>query len=366
MYRLSKPLFGVYVHWPYCLSKCPYCDFFSQVNRSMDENEILKCYQRDILFFARLKKSYPPITSLFFGGGTPSLMSAETVAKVLMTLQDWFAFDEKPEMTIEANPDAINREKMQAFRAAGINRLSMGIQALNEADLRFLGRRHTVETALIRLEEAKQIFPKVNADFIYARPHQTPAAWKKELMQILSLNLTHYSLYQLTIEENTPFYRKQVEVPDEETARTFYLMTNKIMRQADCPPYEISNYAQEGYQCVHNLTYWYGYDYLGIGPAAQGRIGLTATENPRSVAAWIKQAPVCVSLTKQEKTEEKILTGLRLMQEGFPASLLSSKGIDTAIRYGWGFLKDGLFYPTEEGTLVLNRLILTVLPDEKE
>ena len=365
MYRVSKPLFGVYVHWPYCLSKCPYCDFFSQAERAINEEEILKGYQRDILFFARLKKSYLPITSLFFGGGTPSLMSPQSVEKVLTTLQDWFAFDEMPEITMEANPDAINLEKMQAFRAAGVNRLSMGIQALNEADLRFLGRRHTVETALMRLEEAKQIFPKVNADFIYARPHQTPDAWKTELTQILNLNLTHYSLYQLTIEENTPFYRKQVTVPDEETARTFYLMTNKMMEKASLPPYEISNYAQEGFQCVHNLTYWRGYDYLGIGPAAHGRLGLTATENPRSVTAWIKQKPMCTQLTRQEKTEEKILMGLRLMQEGFPVSLLNSKGIETAVRFGWGQVKNGLFFPSEEGTLVLNRLILTVLPEER-
>lgn len=366
MFRVSKPLFGVYVHWPYCLSKCPYCDFFSQAGGFMNEDEILKGYQRDILFFARLKKSYLPITSVFFGGGTPSLMSPQSVAKVLTVLQDRFAFDEMPEITIEANPDAINLEKMQAFRAAGVNRLSMGVQALNEIDLRFLGRRHTVETALMRLEEAKQIFPKMNADFIYARPHQTFDAWKTELTQILNLNLTHYSLYQLTIEENTPFYRKQVEVPDEETARTFYLMTNKMMREAACPPYEISNYAKAGFECVHNLTYWRGYDYLGIGPAAHGRLGLTATENPRSVGVWIKQKPICTQLTRQEKTEEKILTGLRLMQEGFPVSRLNPKGIETAVRFGWGHVKDGLFYPNEEGSLVLNRLILTILPNSNE
>ena len=363
MYRVSKPLFGVYVHWPYCLSKCPYCDFFSQAGKAMNEEEILKGYQRDILFFARLKKSYLPITSVFFGGGTPSLMSPQSVAKVLTMLQDRFAFDEMPEITIEANPDAIHLEKMQAFRALGVNRLSMGIQALNETDLRFLGRRHTVETALMRLEEAKQLFPKVNADFNYARSHQTLDAWKKELTQILNLNLTHYSLYQLTIEENTPFYRKQVTVPDEETARTFYLMTNKMMREAACPPYEISNYAKAGLECLHNLTYWRGADYLGIGPAAHGRLGLTATENPRSVDTWIKQLPICTQLTQQEKTAEKILTGLRLMQEGFPVSLLNPKGIETAVRVGWGQVKDGLFYPSEEGSLVLNRLILTVLPE---
>lgn len=366
MYRLSKPLFGVYIHWPYCLSKCPYCDFFSQVDNAIDENEILNGYQRDILFFARLKKSYLPITSVFFGGGTPSLMSPESVAKILTMLQDWFDFDSAPEITIEANPDAVNFEKMQVFQSVGVNRLSMGIQALNEADLRFLGRRHTVETALMRLKEAKQIFSKVNADFIYARPGQTPDMWHKELTQILNLNLTHYSLYQLTIEENTPFYRQQIEVPDEETARTFYLMTNDMMRKAACPPYEISNYAQEGFQCVHNLTYWRGYDYLGIGPASHGRLGLTATENPRSVSAWLNALPVCTLLTRQEKMEEKILMGLRLIQEGFPVSLLNPQGVETAVRYGWGNVKDDLFYPSEEGLPVLNRLILTVIPNEKE
>lgn len=358
---LNQP-FGVYVHWPYCLSKCPYCDFYSLPDSSVNEKELLHFYKRDILFFRKKKKKFLPVTSVFFGGGTSSLMSSGLLAEILMLLKTHFEFAPSVEITIEANPDAIDAKKMERFADLGVNRLSLGVQALSESALRFLGRRHTVKTALKQLKTAGRIFPCVNADFIYARPGQTVKMWLEELKNIVSLSLLHYSLYQLGIEKNTPFYRRQIQLPDEETARGLYLATNAFMAEAGYPAYEVSNYAAKGYECLHNLTYWRNGNYLGIGPAAHGRIDFLATENPRSVQKWMQQNPVCVNLTPEEKTAERVLMGLRLLKEGFPVSLLDLKGVESAIRFGWGTVRKNLFYPSAEGAVVLNQLILTVLP----
>lgn len=327
---------------------------------------MLAAYQRDILFFKQKQPDMPPVTSLFFGGGTPSLMPVDFLSDLLRLLKKEFVFDDSVEITMEANPDAIDAKKMIDFNRLGINRLSIGVQALLPNALKQLGRRHTLETAYDCINAAKKVFDKVNADFIYARPNQTIADWQNELNGILDLNLSHYSLYQLTIEENTPFGRQNVSVPDEEEAAEFYIVTNQIMRDAGLAPYEISNYAADENRCLHNLTYWRGADYLGIGPAAHGRLGLMATSNQRAINKWLETPPLCEKLTPYEKLEERIIMGLRLMREGFPADLLNPQGLRQAVLNKWGQIKEGLFYPTESGFLALNRLILMLLPEECE
>ncbi len=363
MQSVQKPLFGLYLHWPYCLSKCPYCDFFSHPCQAPNEDILLAGYLRDLKQMADLTANRR-LTSIFFGGGTPSLMSQAFMEKLMHGITTVFTLSDDIEITLEANPDAISKEKMTAFKNLGINRLSIGVQALNDTDLKFLGRRHSVQTALNKIEKAKSIFPHLNMDLIYARPNQTPKEWETELRTALSLGLSHYSLYQLTIEENTVFGQKNISPADEKTAEQLYRLTDSIMNEADIPSYEVSNYARQGEESRHNLTYWTGGDYIGIGPAAHGRLGLTATEAPKSVDKWLKNGTVIETLTPQERFEEKLLMGLRLTHKPFSTDGLSGSGIQKAKNLGWINLSDNkkMLTPTLNGTLVLNELILMLLP----
>ena len=363
MSAFSHPLFGIYIHWPYCLSKCPYCDFASTVCQTPDYEALLKGYQRDILIFKEKIKETRPITSLFFGGGTPSLMPISFCDTLIHLIQKNFNLSNDIEISLEANPDAITKEKMTDFQKCGINRLSLGIQALNESDLRFLGRHHTLKRALSCLDEACCVFDNVNMDLIYARPNQTVSDWEKELRQALAFQLNHYSLYQLTIEENTPFGKQHIETVDENTAVDLYRLTEEITKTAGVPGYEISNYARIGFACRHNLTYWRGADYLGLGPAAHGRINNWETINPRKPQDWLTTGPVCTLLTPAERLQERIIMGLRLKQEGFPCNQLDSAGVQKACTNGWGVVSNDLFFPTEEGFLILNQLIILVSPE---
>lgn len=362
MNHLLNPLFGIYIHWPYCLSKCPYCDFASSVCKSPDLPTLLKTYARDLSVFKSKLKDLPMVTSIFFGGGTPSLMPVSFFEEILNLIQKNFSVRADVEISLEANPDAITFEKMKDFQKAGLNRLSIGIQSLNESDLHFLGRRHTLARALACIEEAERVFRNINIDLIYARPGQTVLDWETELKSALDLGLPHYSLYQLTIEENTPFGRRNIPSADEETASALYRCTDDIMKAAHVIGYEVSNYAREGYECRHNMTYWLGADYMGIGPAAQGRLNNYETGNCPRVADWIKIPPVCNRLTDMERARERVITGLRLRRQGFPCDKLDSAGIERAVSYGWGCVRNHLFYPTIEGTLLLNQLILLVTP----
>ncbi len=366
MSAFVNPLFGIYIHWPYCLSKCPYCDFASSVCQTPDFESLLRGYERDILIFKEKINHYSPITSIFFGGGTPSLMPISFCEKLFQLIQKNFDLSADVEISLEANPDAITKNKMIDFKKLGINRLSIGVQALNEADLRFLGRRHSLARALTCVYEAQNVFENVNMDLIYARPTQTVADWQRELSQALALDLKHYSLYQLTIEENTLFGRQHVSAADENTSVELYRLTEQMMSDAGVPGYEISNYARIGFACRHNLTYWRGADYLGLGPAAQGRIGNWETINPRTPREWLKNGPKCTLLTPTERLQERVIMGLRLKQEGFPCHLLDSTGLQKACAYGWGKVIDDLFYPTEEGFLLLNQLVLLVAPETIE
>lgn len=363
MQSVQKPLFGLYLHWPYCLSKCPYCDFFSHPCSAPNEEILIAGYLRDLKQIVDLTNNRT-LTSIFFGGGTPSLMSPTFLEKIINAITTTFHLSEDIEITMEANPDAITQDKMKSFADLGVNRLSIGVQALNDMDLHFLGRRHSVKTAIERIEQAQSIFPRINIDLIYARPNQTLKAWETELKSALSLGLSHYSLYQLTIEENTVFGQKDISPADEETAEQLYRLTDNIMINAGIPSYEVSNYAKCGEESRHNLTYWTGGDYIGIGPAAHGRIGLIATESPKSVDTWLKQGITSENLTPTERFEEQVLMGLRLTQTPFPIQGLSKEGIQKALHLGWIKLSDNkaTITPTLAGTLMLNELIVMVLP----
>lgn len=354
----KKQAFGLYIHWPYCLSKCPYCDFASHVIQKIDEDQLLKTYIRDILFFKENFSNLPQITSIFFGGGTPSLMTSKMFDALMNQIHKNFSISEKAEISLEANPDAINLEKMKDFKQTGLNRLSIGVQALNDKDLKFLGRRHSLNTALTQINTAKSIFKRINIDLIYARPKQRLKEWENELLFALSLGLSHYSLYQLTIEENTPFYKKNIPQISQTQARRLYKLTEEIMTQHKILPYEISNYAKKGEECQHNLLYWHGQNYLGIGPAAHGRFNLTATENEKNVLKWLSNKPTLTPLTPEEKKDEKLLMGLRLVQEGYPLKELNPISVKKAIQKGWATCDKRYLHTTLNGRLVLNQLIL--------
>lgn len=347
--------FGIYVHWPFCLSKCPYCDFFSLPAASWDEKILESAYIRDL-------KRIPTrtVTSLFFGGGTPSLMSARLIHRLITVIRDNFPVASEVEISLEANPDAIDKLKMEAFRAVGINRLSLGVQALNEKDLKFLGRRHTLETALQRIEEMKSVFHNFSFDLIYARPGQTLQAWQDELKEALSFHPPHLSLYQLTIEDDTPFSKRKINMLDDETARTLYEWTLKAMKEADCPFYEVSNFAHPGFECRHNLLYWEGNDYAGIGPAAHGRLGLIATENPKNLTNWLKGETITTLLSPIERQEEKLIMGLRL-KKGISDKGISSANIQKAVEKGWLKQEKGRISATHDGLMMLNQLILELI-----
>lgn len=351
-------LFGLYVHWPYCLTKCPYCDFFSRAEKKIDETALAGGYIRDL----KQIPSKTRITSVFFGGGTPSLMSVSMFEMLMKHIRTHVCLSEDVEITVEVNPDAITPEKMKALADLGVNRLSVGVQALNESDLVFLGRRHSVKTALNCIENAQKMGFRVNMDLIYARPEQTLKKWEEELKIALSLGLGHYSLYQLTIEPDTVFGRKNISGADEETAAHLFLNTLEIMEKAGCPAYEVSNFSRPNEECRHNLTYWLGYDYAGIGPSAHGRLGLNATVAPSSVPMWLKNGIESQLLTPEERFEERLLTAMRLPNREFPIKGLNTQGVRRAKENGWLTVTDTSICPTKQGLLFSNTLALWVCP----
>lgn len=270
-------LFGVYIHWPFCKSKCPYCDFNSHVSDSIDHEAWAKSYEREIDHVADMTKGRE-VTSIFFGGGTPSLMKPQTVEHILNHLHKVWNVSHDSEITLEANPTSIEAQKFSDFKAAGINRVSVGVQSLRDDDLKFLGREHSTEEAIGAIKIANDIFDRVSFDLIYARPEQTIKGWREELNEAIEYANGHLSLYQLTIEQGTPFYameaRGDFRIPEADQAGEFYEVTQEILNGAGLPAYEISNHAAKGQESVHNLTYWRYGDYVGIGPGAHGRLTL--------------------------------------------------------------------------------------------
>lgn len=322
----DAPGFGLYVHWPFCKSKCPYCDFNSHVRESVDQGRWRLALLSDLRHAAGRSKDQR-VTSIFFGGGTPSLMPPETVAAVIEEIGRLWPLDPDLEITLEANPTSAEAESFAGFAAAGVNRLSLGVQALDDRALGFLGRQHSAAEALAALELARRSFPRISFDLIYARPGQSLAAWQAELREALALGPEHIALYQLTIEEGTAFQaawrRGEIALPAEAEAASLYEETARQLTEAGLPGYEISNHARPGAACRHNLTYWRYGDYAGIGPGAHGRLtwdGVKhATRQHRAPEPWLdmveKQghgwrgsAPV----TRAESLTEMVMMGLRL------------------------------------------------------
>lgn len=274
----ALPPIALYIHWPFCKSKCPYCDFNSHVRERIPEQDFRAALLTEIETLAA-RVSGRRLVSIFFGGGTPSLMSPETVHALIEKAMALFHVGDAStlEITLEANPTSVEAAKFRGFREAGVNRVSLGVQSLNEASLKFLGREHSAEEALEAVKLAADIFPRYSFDLIYALPGQTPEAWKKELKEALAYAGDHLSLYQLTIEENTAFHhayheKKAFQLPVDHHAAALYELTQEIMDAQGLPAYEISNHAKPGQESRHNLTYWLGEEYLGIGPGAHGRL----------------------------------------------------------------------------------------------
>jgi oxygen-independent coproporphyrinogen-3 oxidase len=282
------------VHWPFCRSKCPYCDFNSHVREAVDHRRWRAALLRELDHYAA-DTAGRRLTSIFFGGGTPSLMEPATVAAVIDRAAQVWRFAPDIEITLEANPTSVEAGKFAQFGDAGVNRVSLGVQALNDADLRFLGRQHSVREAREAIDLTRRQFARYSFDLIYARPGQTPPAWRAELAAALALAGDHMSVYQLTIEPETAFggaYRRgELQTPDDDAAAILYELTQEMLSNAGLPPYEISNHARPGGESRHNLTYWRYGDYVGIGPGAHGRLTLDgrkiATRQHRAPEAWL-------------------------------------------------------------------------------
>lgn len=332
----GRPGFGIYVHWPFCLQKCPYCDFNSHVRHGgWDEARFLAAYRAELGVMAGLHDRglvdgrRPEVTSIFIGGGTPSLMQPATVAAILERISELWPVSGDAEITLEANPNSVEAERFQGYRAAGVNRVSIGVQALDDDELKRLGRLHSAAEALAAIAVAKDVFQRVSFDLIYARPGQTPDAWREELAKALDLAEGHLSLYQLTIEPDTPFAelhrRGRLVVPDGEAALALYEITQEMTEAAGLPAYEISNHARPGEESRHNLLYWRYGAYAGVGPGAHGRLirggvrHATATErNPEQWVARVTEAGHGLTehtpLTRAEEADEMLLMGLRLSE----------------------------------------------------
>ncbi|AMW34435.1 coproporphyrinogen III oxidase [Haematospirillum jordaniae] len=376
-------LFGLYVHWPFCVSKCPYCDFNSHVTNHVDHDRWCQALLRELDYYAALTPGRV-LGSIFFGGGTPSLMAPRTVEAVLERAAAHWTWAEDIELTLEANPGAIDCERFQAFRHAGINRVSLGVQSLVPESLGFLERRHGVREALEAIETAARLFPRFSFDLIYARPGQTPAQWEAELSQALDLATGgHISLYQLTIEQGTRFQqdvaRGAFTLPEDDLALDLWAVTHALTADRGMPYYEVSNHAVPGQESRHNLLYWLGGEYVGIGPGAHGRICVDgtfhATRQHRAPDVWLKTVLRDGHATRQKepltsraRAEENVMMGLRLRRGIDPdAFRLACHGFDVsdlldgpmlALLRAEGLVADG--WPlrvTDRGMPVLNAII---------
>ncbi|MEZ5819559.1 MAG: radical SAM family heme chaperone HemW [Xanthobacteraceae bacterium] len=325
----EQKAFGVYVHWPFCLSKCPYCDFNSHVRHaSIDEERFARAFAREIEMTAR-RVPGREVSSIFLGGGTPSLMQPQTVGAILDAIARHWRVARDVEVTLEANPTSVEATRFRGIRTAGVNRVSLGVQALDDSSLKELGRLHSAREALDAVAIARSAFDRYSFDLIYARPGQTPRMWADELQRAIGEAAEHLSLYQLTIEEGTPFYglhaAGKLLTPDETTARALYDVTQEVCAHHGLPAYEISNHARKGAECRHNLIYWRGEEYAGIGPGAHGRLDIDgtrhATATEKRPESWLMRVEASGhgiitddSLNSEERADEFLLMGLRLTE----------------------------------------------------
>ena len=325
----SETAFGVYIHWPFCLSKCPYCDFNSHVRHSgIDEARFVRAFTAEIAATAA-RVPGRTVSTIFIGGGTPSLMQPATVAAVLDAVARHWRIAPDAEVTLEANPTSVEATRFRGYRAAGVNRVSLGVQALDDGALAELGRLHSAREALDAVAVARGVFERYSFDLIYARPRQTPRDWASELRRALAEAGEHLSLYQLTIEQETPFAALhaagKLKTPDEDVARALYDTTQEVCAAHGLPAYEVSNHARSGGECRHNLIYWRAHEYAGVGPGAHGRVDIAgerhATATEKRPEEWLAQVEARGHglttddlLTRQEIADEFLLMGLRLAE----------------------------------------------------
>ncbi|MBL4805102.1 MAG: coproporphyrinogen III oxidase [Alphaproteobacteria bacterium] len=381
----NKGRLGLYIHWPFCLSKCPYCDFNVHVRNAIDYGRWQDTYLKSLDYYATIMPERL-LGSIYFGGGTPSTMPPALVGAIIDKARSIWPCTNDIEITLEANPTSIEMQKFEAFKEAGVNRVSIGVQALNDKDLQFLGRQHSAKEALKAVGIARDVFEKFSFDLIYARPEQTLDQWQEELSQARELAGGHLSLYQLTIERNTPFYysyeQKQFSLPEEELAADFYDLTQELLNE-DLPAYEVSNHAADGQESQHNLNYWHNGEYVGIGPGAHGRIwqdGVKcATRNHHAPDAWLERvegqghgAHPYQKLKQDDLALEALMTGLRL-REGLCLEHLAEQSggdwqsyidmakLDMIIAEGWAVQSKDALTLTREGMLRLNAIIPFIL-----
>ena len=347
--------FAVYVHWPFCLSKCPYCDFNSHVRHGgYDETRYLRAIESEIAS-AAARTGARTVSTIFFGGGTPSLMQPSTVEGILNSIGKHWTLSGDAEISLEANPTSVEATRFRGYRSAGVNRVSLGVQALDDQSLKELGRLHTAQEALDAVAVARSIFDRYSFDLIYARPRQTLEGWALELKRAIAEAAEHLSLYQLTIEPGTPFFglhkAGKLIVPNEDLGRDLYDLTQQICADAGLPAYEVSNHARPGAECRHNLVYWRGHEYAGVGPGAHGRLNIDgrryATETEKKPEAWLELVEaqghgltVDEKLQPGEVADEFLLMGLRLAEGIDPKRFtqLSGRSLDPK---RLAFLMDG-------------------------
>ncbi|WP_244525484.1 radical SAM family heme chaperone HemW [Pseudooceanicola nitratireducens] len=374
--------FGIYIHWPFCQAKCPYCDFNSHVSRQIDQARWLSAYLKEIDRHAA-ETPGRVVRSVFFGGGTPSLMPPETVHAILDRIRHHWPRANDLEVTLEANPGSVESARFRAYNQAGVSRISMGIQALNDRDLKRLGRIHSVDEALKAFDIARSTFDRVSFDLIYARQDQTPDQWRAELKQALNMAIDHLSLYQLTIEDGTTFgdrYRigKLRGLPDEDDSASMYDITQEVAVAAGFNTYEVSNHARPGAESRHNTLYWRYGDYVGIGPGAHGRLTLNgtrlATEAIRMPDAWLSHVEqgsgdkLRSALTFDDQATEFLLMGLRLSDGididrygALAGRPLPSTSLQELSDMGMVEQSGPILRATDQGRLVLNAVIAKLL-----
>lgn len=380
----TKVPFGIYIHWPFCESLCPYCDFNTYCSKRIDQKQWCEAYLKQ-LDHATNELENRSCTSVYFGGGTPSLMCPGTIGRILEKISATFGLSNDSEITLEANPTTVEQASFRQFRDNGINRFSLGIQALNNRDLKALGRRHSVEEAIRALETADRVSNNVSLDFMFGRQFQTPDDWIHELHEIMELNPNHLSIYQLTIEPNTPFGKRHATnrlqgLPDEDTLAEMYLATMDICENHGYRQYEISNFSKPGFQGKHNLVYWRYFNFLGIGPGAHGRIKVKdhyyRTNTILHPNRWLEKVFECGTgekqrdiIDKKERASEYLLTALRLTNgmnivryEKMSERQLDQESLRKLVQDRWVEKLDGQLIVTKKGRLVLNQIISQLLP----
>ena len=381
---LKKAHIGLYIHWPFCVSKCPYCDFNSHVRENIDATKWVETLLKELHYYKKfIQDRY--IQTIFFGGGTPSLIPPIIIEKILNDVHKNFFIHPKAEITLEANPNSSEVDHFLSYKKAGITRISIGIQSLQDDVLRFLGRGHTAQEGIRAIESAAQIFDRFSFDLIYTRPHQTLQEWQKELQQALTFNPQHISLYQLTIEPNTPFYKsyknKNFTLPDEDLAADLYEWTRDHLKEKKLHKYEISNYALQGQECQHNMIYWRYWDFIGIGPGAHGRFHfqnkLYGSAHVKSPEKWIKSISnnhfaSLKEIDLQTRLQECMMMSLRLseglnlinMQDDVKNYLLSCLNyafIQTMAQQNYLIFNESVLKLTEKGQMILNYILQHIL-----